>query len=86
MPTKPNIISVHDTGIDDLIIRARVLSGLASREEIISKAVQLLVEHLEKESETTGKSFFELTSQFAGSVEGPSDLAHNKKYLQGFGK
>ena len=32
------------------------------------------------------KSFYELTKHLAGNVEGPSDLAHNKKHMQGFGQ
>jgi len=29
---------------------------------------------------------YQLTKHLAGSLEGPSDLGHNKDYLQGFGE
>lgn len=39
-----------------------------------------------KSSKTDNKSFYQLTKHLAGSLDGPSDLGHNKEYLQGFGE
>ena len=32
------------------------------------------------------ESFYELTKHLAGSVEGPSDLVHDKRHMNGFGQ
>lgn len=81
-----NIAPMKQT-VDELIKRAKALSGLKTRQEILDRALQLFLQHLEQ-TKIPGrqKSFYELTKHLAGSVEGPIDLAHNKQHLQGFGQ
>jgi hypothetical protein len=72
--------------INDLIKRAKTLSGLRTKQDILSSALKHYLEYLKRNGAKTEKSFYELTKHLAGSIEGPTDLAHNKKYLQGFGQ
>jgi len=37
-------------------------------------------------SEASSVSFLEATSEFVGSLEGPTDLSVNQKYMEGFGE
>jgi len=71
--------------LDDLVEQAKRLSGIKTKREVLIYAMQLYVDYLERQYSKTNKSFYELTKHLAGSVEGPPDLAHNKKYLEGFG-
>jgi len=87
MPVKTRSISSVQTTIDDLIKRAKLLSGLKTKQEILDRALQLFLQQLEQKRFFDKKeSFYELTKHLAGSVEGPSDLAHNKQHMQGFGQ
>jgi hypothetical protein len=71
--------------LDELISRAKTLSGFKTKNEILVYALHLYIEYLEKNFSVTKHSFYELTKDLAGSVEGAPDLAHNKKHLEGFG-
>ena len=62
-----------------LIMRAKKLSGLKSKREILRQALQFYVRYLEKQDIKAEKSFYELTKHLAGTLEGPDDLAHNPK-------
>ncbi len=87
MPVKTRDIAPVKHTLDELIKRAKALSGLKTRQEILDHALQLFLQHLEqKEIAGRQRSFYELTKHLAGSVDGPSDLAHNKKHMQGFGQ
>lgn len=72
--------------MNKLISKAKTLSGLKTKQEILNHALQFYVEHLELNKINKNQSVYQLTEHLAGSVEGPSDLAHNKKYMQEFGK
>ena len=72
--------------MNELISKARMLSGLKTKQEILNQALRFYVEHLEQNKKDKNKSFYQLTEHLAGIIEGPSDLAHNKKYMQEFGK
>ncbi len=69
-----------------LVKRAQKLSGLEKKEDVLNQALLIYVEHLEKQTSNGQPSFYELTKHLAGSVKGPSDLARNKKYMEGFGQ
>jgi hypothetical protein len=87
MPVKTREIAPFKRTLDELIKRAKVLSGLKTKQEILDQALQLFLQHLEQQKILGNqKSFYELTKHLAGSVEGPSDLAHNKHHMQGFGQ
>ncbi|MDZ7288860.1 MAG: type II toxin-antitoxin system VapB family antitoxin [candidate division KSB1 bacterium] len=87
MPVKARDLTPGKRSIDELVKRAQSLSGLKSRQEILSHALQIFLQHLEqKKLSGQPKSFYELTKHLAGSVDGPSDLAHNKKHMEGFGQ
>jgi hypothetical protein len=87
MPSKTRSVAPIQHTLEELIKRAKALSGLKTRQEILDHAVQLFLQHLEQKKIPDGqKSFYELTKHLAGSIEGPSDLAHNKKHMQGFGR
>ena len=75
----------NTNNLDDLINRAKSLSGFNTKNEILVNALQLYIEYLEEKFSVTKKSFYELTKDLAGSVEETADLAHNKKRLEGFG-
>lgn len=87
MSTKTRSVAPIKHTLDELIKRAKALSGLKTRREILDHAMQLFLQHLEqKKISDKQKSFYELTKHLAGSVDGPSDLAYNKKHMQGFGQ
>lgn len=75
----------RQNNLDELISHAKNLSGLKTKNEILVYALQLYIEYLEKKFSVTNRSFYELTKDLAGSIEGAPDLAHNKKHLEGFG-
>jgi hypothetical protein len=75
----------HNTNLDELFSRAKNLSGFKTKNEILVYALQLYIEYLEKKSSANNHSFYELTKDLAGSIEGAPDLAHNKTHLKGFG-
>ncbi|GEM_PF-5923290 len=72
--------------MNELISKAKILSGLKTKQAILNQALQFYIEHLELNKTDKNMSFYQLTEHLAGSIEGPSDLAHNKEYMQGFGK
>jgi predicted DNA-binding protein len=53
----------------------------ASRSTVIREALERLL----NEASTHPDSCLALASDLIGSVEGPPDLSHNKKRLEGFG-
>ena len=53
----------------------------ASRSAVIREALERLLD----ETSTHPDSCLALASDLIGSVEGPADLSHNKKRLEGFG-
>jgi hypothetical protein len=54
-----------------------------SRSELIRESIR---RHLEQPVEPPPGSFLEAAGDLIGSVEGPSDLSTNPRYLDGFGK
>ncbi len=55
----------------------------AKRRESKSALIRTALDHFVKSSETiTSNSCLDLAKELNGSVEGPSDLSYNKKYLQ----
>ena len=67
-----------------LLEKAKKISGVKKEEDIITKALQLFVKKYNTFNKRK-KSVYELSKHLAGSIEGPEDLATNKKYLEGFG-
>lgn len=86
MPTKTRRIMSTKPTIGKLIKRAKTLSGLKTEQDVIDNALRRFIEHLEQHDVKSQKSFYEMTKHLAGSVDGPSDLAYNKKHMQGFGR
>lgn len=87
MPIKTREATPLKRSLDQLIKRAKVLSGLKTKQEILDQALQFFLQHLQQQKVfEKQKSFYELTKHWAGSVDGPSDLAHNRQHLQGFGQ
>ncbi|MDZ7361002.1 MAG: hypothetical protein ONB46_09785 [candidate division KSB1 bacterium] len=75
MPAKTREMAPLKRTLDELIKRAKALSGLKTKQEILDQARQLFLRHLEQQKILDKqKSFYELTKHLAGSVEGPSDL------------
>lgn len=54
-----------------------------SKSEIVRIALN---EYFSKDSTQSSSSFLDLSGDLAGSIEAPSDLSINKKYLEGYGK
>lgn len=71
--------------LNELINQAKKRSGIKTKLEVLIDAMQLYIDYLELQYKISEHSFYELTEHLAGSIEGPSDLSHNKKYLEGFG-
>lgn len=67
-----------------LIEKAKKVSGVRKKDDIITKALQLFVKKYSGLNKGN-KSAYELSKHLAGSIEGPQDLGTNKKYLEGFG-
>ncbi len=86
MPTTTRRIVSPRPNIGKLIKRAKTLSGLKTKQDVIDNALRRYVEHLEQHDVKTEKSFYEQTKHLAGSVEGPHDLSHSRKHMQGFGR
>ncbi len=82
--TQPTIKSASK--LDMLVKHAQKLSGLKKKEDVLDQALRVYLKHLEKRASNGQPSFYELTKHLAGSVQGPSDLARNKKYMEGFGR
>jgi len=72
--------------MNELISKAKMLSGLKTKQAVLNQALQFYIEHLELNGTNKKQSFYKFTEHLAGSIEGPSDLAHNKVYMQDFGK
>ncbi len=52
-----------------------------------SNIIRSAIEHVVKSSQAvTANSCLDLANDLAGSVEGPTDLSHNKKHLAGYGQ
>lgn len=84
------MLSKYDTlpnnkNLDELIFQAKKLTGIKTKRDVLFYAMQLYVDYLEQRHKISDHSFYELTKHLAGTIEGPSDLAHNKKYMEGFG-
>lgn len=64
------------------------LSAVAARRrESKSALIRAALDHIVKSSEAiTPNSCLDLAKDLIGSVEGPSDLSHNKKYFKGYGR
>ena len=75
----------NEKNLDELIFQAKKLTGIKTKREVLIYAMQLYVDYLERQHNISDHSFYELTKHLAGSIEEPSDLAHNKKYMEGFG-
>ncbi len=59
----------------------------AKRGESKSVLVRAALESMLSKSEVvTSNSCLDLARDLAGSVEGPSDLSHSTKHLEGYGK
>lgn len=54
-----------------------------SKSEMVRHA---LFEYFSREDVIRSGSFLDLARDLAGSIKGPSDLATNKDYLEGYGK
>ena len=54
-----------------------------SRSEIIRSA---LLEYFSRDEFEKEGTFLDLSKDLAGSLEGPTDLSANEKYLDGYGK
>ncbi len=67
-----------------LMEKAKKMAGVNDEEYIISKALKLFVDKFEHPNKRN-KSFYELSKDIAGCIEGPKDLSSNKKYLENFG-
>ena len=62
-------------------------AAAAKRRESKSALIRTALDHFVKSSERiTPDSCLDLARDLIGSVEGPSDLSYNKKYLKGSGK
>jgi hypothetical protein len=53
-----------------------------NQSEVVREALQ---EYLSRDEVKKKGSFFDLSSDLAGTVDGPDDLSTNKTYLDGFG-
>jgi Arc/MetJ-type ribon-helix-helix transcriptional regulator len=64
------------------------LSAVAARRrESKSALIRAALDQIVKSDEAiTPNSCLDLAKDLIGSVEGPSDLSHNKKYLKGYGR
>ena len=64
------------------------LSAVAARRrESKSALIRAALDQIVKSNEAiTPNSCLDLAKDLIGSVEGPSDLSHNKKYLKGYGR
>ncbi len=52
-----------------------------------SNLIRSAIEHIVTSSSTiTANSCLDLAKDLVGSVEGPTDLSHNKKHLAGYGQ
>lgn len=71
--------------LEALVKHAQKLSGL-KKQEVLNQAMLIYVEHLKKQTGNGQPSFYDLTKHLAGSVQGPPDLARNKKHMEGFGQ
>jgi Arc/MetJ-type ribon-helix-helix transcriptional regulator len=59
----------------------------ARRRESKSALIRAALGQVVESSETaTPNSCLDLAKDLIGSVEGPPDLSHNKKYLKGYGR
>jgi Arc/MetJ-type ribon-helix-helix transcriptional regulator len=59
----------------------------ARRHESKSALIRAALDQVVESSETsTPNSCLALARDLIGSVEGPPDLSHNKKYLKGYGR
>ena len=55
--------------------------------ETKSNLIRTAIEHIVESSEdVTPNSCLDLAEDLMGSVEGPTDLSHNKKYFKGYGR
>jgi len=86
MSSRTNHVTSNKPTIGRLIKRAKILSGLKTEQDVIDNALRRYIELLEKSDTKKQKSFYEMTKHLAGSVEGPHDLSHGKKHMQGFGR
>lgn len=85
MLSKPDSAPVNNN-LKELVDYAQKISGIRTKRKVLIYAMQKYIEYLEGQYSKSGQSFYELTKHLAGSVDGPSDLAHNKHYLDEFGR
>jgi hypothetical protein len=64
------------------------LSAAARRLKRTKSAVvrDVLEEYLDKSGRAKGVSCLDLCADLVGCFEGPTDLASNKKYMEGYGR
>jgi Arc/MetJ-type ribon-helix-helix transcriptional regulator len=64
------------------------LTAVAARKrESKSALIRAALDQIVESSDTiTPNSCLDLAKDLIGSVEGPSDLSHNKKHLKGYGR
>ena len=67
----------------DLKLAAVVEKMKESKSNLIRTAIEHIVESNEA---VTPNSCLDLAKDLIGSVEGPGDLSHNKKYFKGYGR
>ena len=60
-----------------------VVRRRSTRSAVVREALEA---HLAAEGGATEGSCFDLTSDLAGSVSGPSDLSSNRRRLRGYGR
>ena len=63
-------------------IQATAKKSGKSKSQLVRLAVE---EYLKNDAEIEKLSFFDLTNDLAGSVEGPPDLSSNPNHMRGFG-
>jgi predicted DNA-binding protein len=64
------------------------LSAAARRLRRTKSAVvrEVLEDYLDESTPTKGVSCLELAADLVGCLDGPTDLSHNQKHMQGFGR
>jgi len=66
---------------------ARVGRAAKARQETKSRIIrEAIATGLEQKAEAEERSFYALTSEFAGCASGPRDLSTNPRHMKNFGK
>jgi hypothetical protein len=76
-------LSIHIPDELEVTLRAAAKRRGTNRNFLVREALQA---YLAIYNGSAGKSCFDLSSDLAGSLNGPHDLATNKDYMEGYGK